>query len=139
MNTIFGRIVVGILLLLVWQSCVWAQLGTLTRSAALHRDASKASPTIEHLPQGTRLTLVEAAAQGGYYHVRTEDERVGWVWSKYVSVSASPQPGVPTIPDVSLPTDSGCDPNLWNHVYHPQRLIVKHQCISVTGTIVDAT
>jgi hypothetical protein len=28
---------------------------------------------------------------------------------------------------------------LWTHVYHPDRLIVKQQCIAVTGTIVDAT
>jgi hypothetical protein len=28
---------------------------------------------------------------------------------------------------------------MWIHVYHPQRLIVKQQCIAVTGTIVDAT
>jgi hypothetical protein len=139
MKTAFGQIVIGLLLLILWQPCVWAQLGTLTRNAALHRDASKASPAIEHLLEGTRLTLVEATAHGGYYHVRTEDEQVGWVWSKYVSLSPSPQPGVPTIPDVSPPADAGCDPNLWNHVYHPQRLIVKHQCISVTGTIVDAT
>jgi hypothetical protein len=32
-----------------------------------------------------------------------------------------------------------CDKTLNAHVYHPQRLIVKNQCIAVTGTIVDAT
>jgi hypothetical protein len=32
-----------------------------------------------------------------------------------------------------------CDASLWAHVYHPQRLVVKQQCIAVTGTIVDAT
>lgn len=32
-----------------------------------------------------------------------------------------------------------CDPALWKHVYNPSRLIVKSQCVSVTGTIVDAT
>ena len=32
-----------------------------------------------------------------------------------------------------------CDASLWQHVYNPQRLVVKQQCISVTGTIVDAT
>ena len=32
-----------------------------------------------------------------------------------------------------------CDDSLWDHVYHSQRLIVKQQCIFVTGTIVDAT
>jgi hypothetical protein len=33
----------------------------------------------------------------------------------------------------------GCDESLWKHVYHPQRLIVKQQCLTVKGTIVDAT
>jgi hypothetical protein len=32
-----------------------------------------------------------------------------------------------------------CDPSLLRHVYHPQRLIVKTNCVEVTGTIVDAT
>src|SRR5256885_4630719 len=34
---------------------------------------------------------------------------------------------------------SDLDSNLWNHVYHSSRLIVKQQCIAVTGTMVDAT
>jgi hypothetical protein len=139
MKTTFERIVVGALLLMAWRSPLLAQLVTVNRNVPLHRDASTTSPTIERLLQGTRLTLVDATAQGGLYHVRTEDDRVGWVWSKYVSVSPAPAPGIPTIPDVSPPGDAGCDPNLWSHVYHPQRLIVKHQCISVTGTLVDAT
>jgi hypothetical protein len=32
-----------------------------------------------------------------------------------------------------------CDPVLWKHVYNPERLIVKKQCVAVTGTLVDAT
>jgi len=32
-----------------------------------------------------------------------------------------------------------CDPSLWQHVYHPKRLIVIQECAAVTGTIVDAT
>lgn len=30
---------------------------------------------------------------------------------------------------------TGCDDTLWQHVYHPQRLVVVEKCISVTGTI----
>ena len=38
-----------------------------------------------------------------------------------------------------LPTKAqSCDATLWQHVYNPQRLVAKG-CISVTGTIVDAT
>jgi len=28
---------------------------------------------------------------------------------------------------------------LWQHVYHPSRLLVKQDCVTVTGVIVDAT
>lgn len=32
-----------------------------------------------------------------------------------------------------------CDASLWQHVYNPNRLEVHRNCVSVTGTIVDAT
>jgi hypothetical protein len=32
-----------------------------------------------------------------------------------------------------------CDETLWNHVYIPKRLVVQEKCVTVTGTIVDAT
>jgi len=33
----------------------------------------------------------------------------------------------------------GCGDGLWGHVYHPARLLVKQDCVTVTGVIVDAT
>ncbi|HEX9503965.1 MAG TPA: hypothetical protein VF974_06670 [Patescibacteria group bacterium] len=30
---------------------------------------------------------------------------------------------------------NACDPTLWSHVYHPQRLQVKQACTTVSGTI----
>jgi hypothetical protein len=32
-----------------------------------------------------------------------------------------------------------CNDQLWKHVYHPDRLVVKKLCTTVTGVIVDAT
>jgi len=32
-----------------------------------------------------------------------------------------------------------CDPDVWSHIYHPDRLKVLKPCVTVTGTIVDAT
>ena len=32
-----------------------------------------------------------------------------------------------------------CDETLWDHVYNPSRLVVQERCVTVTGTIVDAT
>ena len=86
--------------------------------------------------------LVDAAAQRGFYHVRTEDEQIGWVWSKFIDVSTDAQiSGTVTHvhPTTSPQVDTQCNTDLWNHVYHAQRLIVVGQCISVTGTLVDAS
>ena len=32
-----------------------------------------------------------------------------------------------------------CDETLWSHVYNPSRLVVQEKCVTVTGTVVDAT
>ena len=136
------RAFVGLLILISCPYSIFAQTATTNRSVILRRDPSTASVALAHLSQGTRLTLVDDTATSGFYHVRTEDDQVGWVWSKFVTLSASPTP--PPVPTPGLPTppqppETQCDPSLWSHVYHPLRLIVKQQCISVTGTIVDAT
>jgi len=34
---------------------------------------------------------------------------------------------------------AGCGDGLWEHVYHPARLLVTQDCVTVTGIIVDAT
>jgi hypothetical protein len=136
------RTVVGLLILLICPFSVFAQTAITNRNVILRRDPSTASVALAHLSQGARLTLVDDAATSGFYHVRTEDDQVGWVWSKFVTLSASPTPPPvppPTPPTPPQPAETQCDPGLWSHVYHPVRLIVKQQCISVTGTIVDAT
>ena len=46
----------------------------------------------------------------------------------------------PPVTPIIGTTTAGCDASLWSHVYNPQRLIKQPQgCITVTGTIVDAT
>jgi hypothetical protein len=133
-----ARTFIGLLVLLICPVSVFAQTATTNRNVILRRDPSTASVALAHLSQGARLTLVDGASTSGFYHIRTEDDQVGWVWSKYVNLSApsAPPPIPPTPPQ---PLETQCDASLWSHVYHPLRLIVKQQCISVTGTIVDAT
>jgi len=133
------RAFVGILILLVCPFSVLGQTATTNRSVILRRDPSTTSVALAHLPQGARLTLVDEGPDSGFYHVRTEDDQVGWIWSKFVTLSPTPPPAQPLATTPPQPPETQCDPSLWNHVYHPQRLIVKQQCISVTGTIVDAT
>jgi hypothetical protein len=136
------RILAGLLFPLIFPFSALAQTATTNRNVILRRDPSTTGAALAHLPQGARLTLVDDAPTSGFYHVRTEDDQVGWVWSKFVTLSASPTPPpvpAPTPPTPPQPSETQCDPGLWSHVYHPLRLIVKQQCISVTGTIVDAT
>lgn len=136
------RAAIWVLCLLNYPSIAPAQQAITSRNVILRRDPSTGSPALEHLTKGVRVTLVEPSPDSGFYHVRTEDDQIGWLSSKYVTVAAA-SPAAPTNP--TTPTTGGgqpvdtCDPSLWNHVYHPNRLIVKQQCIAVTGIIVDAT
>jgi Bacterial SH3 domain len=134
------RTIMGVLFLLSCSFSTLAQTATTNRNVILRRDPSTASVALAHLSRGARLTLVDEAPDSGFYHVRTEDDQVGWVWSKYVTRSRPSTPATsPTPPTPPPPPETQCDPSLWNHVYHPLRLIVKQQCLAVTGTIVDAT
>jgi hypothetical protein len=68
--------------------------------------------------------------------VKSEDGEEGWVWSKNISLIQPPSPTSGS----TAGANPQCDKTLWtDHVYNPQRLIVKNECIAVTGTIVDAT
>ena len=78
---------------------------------------------------------MEAAPKDGFCHVKTKTGKEGWVGATYLAAGIQ-QPTA----EVAAPlSTTGCDATLWDHVYKPQRLIVKQKCISVAGTIVDAT
>ncbi len=116
---------------------VWGQLASVTGSAVLRRDPKGKSKVMAKLEDGDRLMLVDTEADGGFYHVRTEDDEVGWVLVK--SVKVAPAAVGMRAMRMEAPGGAQCDASLWDHVYHPARLIVKQQCLAVTGTIVDAT
>ena len=129
-------VVLGILWLL--PALALAQEAATNRDANLRRDPSTASPVVTLLEKGSRLELVDATEDSGFYHVRTEDDQVGWVYAKLVSVSAAPAAVSAEL--AAAPAGAGgCDASLWNHVYHSTRLMVKTACVTVTGRIVDAT
>lgn len=118
-------------------ACIWAQQATAKRSLVVRRDPSKSSPSVAQVVRGDRLTLIEASADSGYYHVTTEHDVTGWVLASGVTVSQSPV--TPPSPPPQPSPSGQCDGTLWSHVYHSNRLIVHQTCISVTGTMVDAT
>lgn len=137
MKTTLARAAIWILLLATCPCSALAQQGSANRNVILRRDPSTSSPALAHLRQGARVTLVDTNPASGFYHVRTEDDQVGWVFSKYITLSQPPaEAAMSATAEIST---TQCDASLWNHVYHPQRLIVRNQCASVTGTIVDAT
>ena len=140
MRITLRRAAMWILLLGLCPGFSLAQQAATKRAVLLRRDPSTSSPIVAHLAKGDRLVLVQMTADSGFYHVKTEDDQIGWVSAKYVSVSPAPaQPPVPAPNPTPIPPSTGCDDSLWSHVYHPMRLIVQQQCIAVTGTIVDAT
>lgn len=129
------------LIFLLTTSATFAQQATVKRNVNLRNDPSTAAQVLETLKTGASVTLLDPAEQNGFFHVKAADAHVGWVWSKNISVpgSMSPAPQQPSPKTSAAGEVAQCDDSLWNHVYNPQRLIVKQKCIAVTGTIVDAS
>jgi hypothetical protein len=154
---------------MLWASTASAQSVTITRNVNLRPEQSSSEPPIRLLtPSEPPLTLLEPHIQDGYYQVRTSAGEEGYVWARFVSVSAAPTPTAPATPTTpttpatpttpTTPTGTlgtttihlgpgvpgsanmvGCGDGRWHHVYNPTRLTVKQDCLTVTGTIVDAT
>ena len=137
-----------------------AQTATVARNVNLRPAQSTVEPAIRLLtPSEPPLQLIEPYVLDGYYHVRTAAGEEGYVWSRNVKVTttgaptpatpgAVPPPAPPPAPTTSIHLGAGvpgsasmvgCGDARWEHVYNPTRLTVKQDCITVTGTIVDAT
>src|SRR6202795_207796 len=93
-----------ILFFAFWPSRLLAQEATTNHNVILRRDPTTSSPALEHLPKGARLTLVDALPDSGFYHVKTEDDRVGWIFAKYVSISTAQTPVTPATPSTAPST-----------------------------------
>jgi len=121
-----------------------AQTVTVTRNVNLRPDPSSEYDPIRTLtPSEPPLTLLDAVPESGYYHVKTATGEEGYVWSRNVRVAAAPSVPPATIqPGPGVPGSAsmvGCGDGLWQHVYNPSRLLVRQDCVTVTGVIVDAT
>src|ERR1700726_4789858 len=90
MKNAFRIALILVALLTVFSKSVSAQQATVNHNVNLRRDPSTSSPILAHLASGSRLTLVDAATDSGFYHVKTEDDQVGWISSKFVTVSSHP-------------------------------------------------
>ena len=121
-----------------------AQTVTVVHNVNLRPDPSSEYPPIRTLtPSEPPLTLLEAMPESGYYRVVTASGDTGYVWARLVRVAATPAVPADSIhlgPGVDGSADMvGCGDGLWKHVYHPSRLVVLQDCVTVTGVIVDAT
>jgi hypothetical protein len=136
-----------LLIAAVLASGLWAQ--SAATATVIHNVNLRPDPSVEYpakrllTPSEPPLTLLDdSLPHDGYYHVKTSQGEDGYVWSKNVHVSAvTPITTVitlgPGVPGSSSMT--GCGDSLWEHVYHPSRLLVQHDCVSITGVIMDAT
>jgi uncharacterized protein YgiM (DUF1202 family) len=116
----------------------WAQDTTVIHQVYLRADPSTSNAPVGTLRKGTKVTLVEPTPTDGFFHVKTARGKEGWVGATYLAAGAAGATQ-PTTEAAAPTAATGCDATLWDHVYNPQRLTVKQKCISVTGTIVDAT
>ncbi len=145
------RLLVAILVSAYWPTVTSAQTVSIVRDVNLRHHASTNQAPIRLLTPQDQLTLLAQRPRNGFYHVRTADAQEGWVWGRNIRLGAAPVVSTPPPPATApsgvhpgpgVPGSSsvaGCGDGLWSHVYHPQRLLVKQECITVTGVIVDAT
>ena len=137
-------LLIGAVALAWWATAAAAQTVTVVHNVNLRPDPSSEYPPIRSLtPAEPPLTLLEPSPESGYYHVQTSAGEEGYVWSRYVRVTVAPAAPAATIPPgprvPGSPSMIGCGDELWQHVYHPSRLLVQLDCVTVTGVIVDAT
>lgn len=64
-----------------------AGTAVVTRNVNLRRTPSTAIAEIRLLRPPDELVLLAAADSNGYYHVRTDDDEIGWVWARNVRVA----------------------------------------------------
>jgi uncharacterized protein YgiM (DUF1202 family) len=137
-------------LLLGWSVTGSGQSAVTTRSTNLRRDPSTQQKPIRLLDVGEHLTLLSSQKRSGYYHVETSDSTEGWTWARNVRIdtalAVAPQPSSASLTPVTIGspvpgsnTLAGCGDALWQHVYHPYRLLVMNECVTVSGIVVDAT
>ncbi len=137
-------------LFLAWSAALFGQTAVTTRSTNLRRDPSTRHTPIGLLEAGEQLSLLSLQKRNGYYHIVTGDSATGWAWARNVridtavaivprldSVALNPVTIGPPVPGSN--SLAGCGDGLWQHVYHPYRLLVMNECVTVSGTIVDAS
>jgi len=137
-------IAILVLAFLCFPTFASAQAVKVTHNVNLRPDPTSEYPPIRLLTTAEPpMSLLEPAPEYGYYHVKTTNGEEGYVWSRFIIIRTSENAApesihlVPPVPGSD--SMAGCGDGLWQHVYHPSRLLVSQDCLTVTGTIVDAS
>ncbi len=117
------RSAIFIVLLLAWSVSLPAQQATVVHNVNLRSTPSTAHPPQELLRAPQEVTLVKPAATSGYYHVRTVDNRLGWVWGRNIVMAsvlaAGINPAGPPLPAAgSYAVDNASCPAVGEHTVH---------------------
>jgi uncharacterized protein YraI len=123
------------------------QQAVATTGVNVRSGPSISTPIVDHLTAGDTVSLASPTKNNRFYNVMERNGARGWVSATYLRLLAGSIVAIatPTHASASTPgtpgTSSlhGCGDGLWQHVYHPQRLLVKQQCVTVVGVIVDAS
>ena len=78
-----------LIFLLLQASVAAAQTAVVSRNVNLRPNASTNGAAVETLKIGTTLELVETEPTNGFLHVKTEEGKDGWVWSRNVHVQTN--------------------------------------------------
>lgn len=81
------RLAGGIVLLFIGCATAFGQTATVTRDVNLRPDPSSSNTPLALLAPPTTLTLLDPTKTSGYYHVKTADNKEGWVWAKDVQIT----------------------------------------------------
>ncbi|MGH7524871.1 MAG: hypothetical protein ACREK8_11230 [Gemmatimonadales bacterium] len=89
----------GIALLIVPLAALHPQTATVTRNTNLRPTSSSSQPAIRLLVPPEKLVLLDPAPTTNYYHVRTQEQDTGWVYSHNIAIDTGVVTGTGSVND----------------------------------------
>jgi len=82
------RLLFLLVFLLLHTATATAQMAVVTRNVNLRASPSTENSPVAKLNPGAQLELLDPDASNGFLHVRTEEGKEGWAWSRNVRIQA---------------------------------------------------
>ena len=135
--------------LIVLPAALLGQDAVATANVNVRAGASMSRQIVDHLTKGDTVSLASPTKTTGFYHVTERNGTTGWASAQYLTVVTGSTSTVATVASTHANASArgtpgtsslhGCGDGLWKHVYNPQRLLVKQECVTVVGVIIDAS